>query len=405
MSEAAPAAAAPNVRRGNWAIDPVDLAAELIRRPSVTPKDEGALEIVAAHLERLGFTCHRLVFDDPGPDGEASAPIANLYARLGTGRPNLCFAGHTDVVPPGPPESWSFEPFAASLSEGALCGRGAVDMKGAIAAFIAAAERFLRARGTAFAGSISLLITGDEEGVAINGTKKVLAWLRARGDVLDACVVGEPTSAEALGDMIKIGRRGSMTGRLTVEGVQGHVAYPHLTDNAAHRLIALLQALTLSPLDPGTAHFQPSSLQVTTIDIGNPATNVVPGLARATFNIRFNDRWTSEALKSWAADQLAAVGGMVKLAWEVSGESFLVPPGPVSECLSAAIGAVTGRVPELSTTGGTSDARFIHAHCPVAEFGLVGLTMHKTDERVEIADIAQLTAIYEGFLERFFAPA
>jgi len=391
--------------KGNWAIDPVDLAAELIRRPSVTPKDEGALDVVASRLERLGFVCHRLVFDGPGPDGALTEPIANLYARLGTGRPNLCFAGHTDVVPPGPTEAWSFEPFAASLSEGALCGRGAVDMKGAIAAFIAAAERFLRARGDDFQGSISLLITGDEEGVAVNGTKKVLAWLRAKGEILDACVVGEPTSAASLGDMIKIGRRGSMTGRLTVEGTQGHVAYPHLTDNAAHRLVALLQVLVQSPLDPGTEHFQPSSLQVTTIDIGNPATNVVPGLARATFNIRFNDRWTSDTLKTWVADKLATVGGKVKLAWEVSGESFLVPPGPVSECLSAAIGAVTGRVPELSTTGGTSDARFIHAHCPVAEFGLVGLTMHKTDERVEIADITRLTEIYEAFLERFFGQA
>ncbi len=398
MSEVLPGA-------GNWAIDPVDLAAELIRRPSVTPKDEGALEIVASRLERLGFACHRLVFDDPGPDGAETAPIANLYARFGTGRPNLCFAGHTDVVPPGPAEAWSFDPFAASLSEGALCGRGAVDMKGAIAAFIAAAERFLGARGDDFRGSISLLITGDEEGVAVNGTKKVLAWLRDRGEILDACVVGEPTSAAALGDMIKIGRRGSMNGRLTVEGVPGHVAYPHLTDNAAHRLVTLLHALTTSPLDPGTEHFQPSSLQVTTIDIGNPATNVVPGIARATFNIRFNDRWTSETLKTWVADKLAAIGGKVKLGWEVSGESFLVPPGPVSECLSAAIGAVTGRSPELSTTGGTSDARFIQTHCPVAEFGLVGLTMHKADERVEIADIAQLTAIYEGFLERFFGQA
>ncbi len=406
MSEALPFVHGQGtLSQGNWAIDPVDLAAELIRRPSVTPKDEGALDIVAARLERLGFVCHRLVFDDPGPHGEKTAPIANLYARIGAGRPNVCFAGHTDVVPPGPPDAWSFDPFAASLRDGALCGRGAVDMKGAIAAFIAAAERFLAGRGAAFAGSISLLITGDEEGVAVNGTKKVLDWLRARGEVLDACLVGEPTSAEALGDMIKIGRRGSMTGRLTVEGVQGHVAYPHLTDNAAHRLVALLDALIAGALDAGTEHFQPSSLQVTTIDIGNPATNVVPGLARATFNIRFNDRWTSETLKSWVADRLAAVGGRYQLAWEVSGESFLVPPGPVSQCLSAAIGAVTGRVPELSTTGGTSDARFIHAHCPVAEFGLVGLTMHKTDERVEIADIAQLTAIYEGFLDRFFGQA
>jgi succinyl-diaminopimelate desuccinylase len=398
MSETAPMAAP-----GNWAVDPVALAAELIRRPSVTPKDEGALDIVAGRLERLGFECHRLVFEEPGPNGEKTAPIANLYARLGAGRPNLCFAGHTDVVPPGPADAWSFEPFAASVSDGVLCGRGAVDMKGAIAAFIAAAERFIAGRDAAFAGSISLLITGDEEGVAVNGTKKVLDWLRERGEIIDACVVGEPTSAEALGDMIKIGRRGSMTGRLTVDGVQGHVAYPHLTDNAAHRLVALLGALTASTLDAGTEHFQPSSLQVTTIDIGNPATNVVPGQARATFNIRFNDRWTSGVLKAWVSEKLAAVGGRYQVAWEVSGESFLVPPGPVSECLGAAIGAVTGRTPELSTTGGTSDARFIHAYCPVAEFGLVGQTMHKADERVEIADITSLTAIYEGFLERFFA--
>ena len=386
-------------------VDPAELAAELIRRPSVTPRDEGALDIVAARLERLGFACHRLVFDDPGPNGEPTAPIANLYARWGSGRPNLCFAGHTDVVPAGPVEAWSFEPFAATTRDGVLCGRGAVDMKGAIAAFIAAAERFQAAGGDAFAGSISLLITGDEEGVAVNGTKKVLEWLRRRGEVLDACLVGEPTSAEALGDMIKIGRRGSMTGRLAVEGVQGHVAYPHLVDNAAHRLVRLLHVLTADPLDAGTEHFQPSSLQVTTIDIGNPATNIAPGIARATFNIRFNDLWTSDRLKAWVAEQLAPVGGKWTIAWEVSGESFLVPPGPVSDCLGAAIGAVTGRTPELSTTGGTSDARFIQAHCPVAEFGLVGLTMHKADERVEIADITRLTAIYQGFLERFFARA
>ena len=386
-------------------VDPVELAAELIRRPSVTPRDEGALDIVASRLERLGFTCHRLRFDDPGPNGEKTEPIENLYARIGTGRPNLCFAGHTDIVPPGPQEAWSFEPFAALLHNGTLGGRGAVDMKGAIAAFVAAAERFLAVRGDAFTGSISLLITGDEEGVAVNGTKKVLDWLRRRGEALDACVVGEPTSATELGDMIKIGRRGSMTGRLTVEGVQGHVAYPHLVDNAAHRLVALLHALTTTPIDTGTGHFQPSSLQVTTIDIGNPATNVAPGVARATFNIRFNDLWTSDTLKAWVAERLAPIGGKWALAWEVSGESFLVIPGPVSECLSAAIGAVTGRTPELSTTGGTSDARFIHAHCPVAEFGLVGQTMHKADERVDIADITGLTAIYEVFLDRYFRRA
>jgi succinyl-diaminopimelate desuccinylase len=380
------------------AIDPVELAAELIRRPSVTPEDAGALDIVAARLAQLGFACHRLVFGDPG-----SEPIANLYARYGGGRPNLCFAGHTDVVPPGPADGWSFAPFEAELRDGALCGRGAVDMKGAIAAFIAATERFLQARGDEFGGSISLLITGDEEGVAVNGTRKVLDWLQARCEVLDACVVGEPTSAAVLGDMIKIGRRGSMTGRLAVDGVQGHVAYPHLADNAAHRLVALLHALTTAPLDSGTEHFQPSSLQVTTIDIGNPATNIVPGQARATFNIRFNDRWSSGTLKTWAAERLAAVGGQYRLAWEVSGESFLVPPGPVSQCLGAAIAAVTGRTPELSTTGGTSDARFIQACCPVAEFGLVGQTMHQADERVALADLAQLAAIYEAFLDRFFA--
>jgi succinyl-diaminopimelate desuccinylase len=383
-------------------VDPIELAAELIRRPSVTPRDEGALDIVAERLESLGFICHRLVFDDPGPNGEETAPIVNLYASFGEGRPNLCFAGHTDVVPTGPVEGWSFAPFAATRRGDELCGRGAVDMKGAIAAFIAAAERFIASRGDRFTGSISLLITGDEEGAAINGTKKVLEWLRRRGEVIDACVVGEPTSADALGDMIKIGRRGSITGRLTVEGVQGHVAYPHLVDNAAHRLVALLHALVAAPLDDGTEHFQPSTLQITTIDIGNPATNVVPGQARATFNIRFNDLWSSATLRTAIEQKLAAVGGKYRLTWEVSGESFLVPPGPVSDALVAAIGAVTGHTPELSTTGGTSDARFIQAYCPVAEFGLVGQTMHKADERVAVTDITRLASIYAEFLDRFF---
>ena len=382
---------------GMGAVDPGLLAAELIRRPSVTPKDEGALEVLAQTLEGLGFICHRLTFEEPGTD-----PIANLYARKGSGGPNLCFAGHTDVVPAGAVDAWSFEPFAAAVKDGVLCGRGAVDMKGAIAAFVAAAEAFLDRRGPGFTGSISFLITGDEEGVAINGTKKVLGWLKARGEAIDACVVGEPTSATQLGDMIKIGRRGSMTGRLAVEGVQGHVAYPHLADNAAHRLVALLAGLTARPLDDGTAHFQKSGLQVTTIDIGNPATNVIPGAARATFNIRFKDVWTSDKLKAWVKETLDSVDTNYKLAWEVSGESFLVPPGKVSDCLTSAIGEVTGLVPELSTTGGTSDARFIQAYCPVAEFGLVGQTMHKIDERVELGDITRLVAIYGGFLDRFF---
>jgi len=381
----------------NAAIDPAELAAELIRRPSVTPKDEGALDIVAGHLEDFGFTCHRLVFGGDGRD-----EIANLYARFGRGRPHLCFAGHTDVVPPGARDAWSFDPFSASRRDGALWGRGAVDMKGAIAAFVAAAERWLAGRELGFAGSISLLITGDEAGGGVDGTKRVLAWRAARGELPDACLVGEPTSAAALGDMVKIGRRGSLTGRLTVHGVQGHTAYPHLADNAAHRLVAMLHALTTAELDHGSEHFQPSTLQVSTIDIGNPAANVIPAGARAVFNIRFNDRWTGEALKQWVVDRLDAAGGNYALDVTVSGESFLVGPGIVSEPLAEAIRHVTGRTPEFSTTGGTSDARFIQAYCPVAEFGLVGQTMHKADERVDLADLAALTEIYRTFLGLFF---
>ena len=379
------------------ALDPAALAAALIRRPSVTPKDEGVLDIVAATVEQLGFICHRLVFG-----GDGSGRVHNLYARRGSGRPNLCFAGHTDVVPTGAVEAWSFDPFAATVRDGALCGRGAVDMKGAIASFITAAQAFLGERGRDFTGSISLLITGDEEGAAINGTRKVLDWLKSRDEAIDACLVGEPTSAQALGDMIKIGRRGSMTGRLTVHGVQGHTAYPHLADNAAHRLVAMLRALTTAELDRGSEHFQPSTLQVSSIDIGNPASNVIPATASAVFNIRFNERWTSEALKSWLTERLDAVGGRYTLDISVSGESFLVSPGTLSDRLAEAIRHVTGRTPEFSTTGGTSDARFIQAHCPVVEFGLVGLTMHKVDERVELADLADLTQIYRTFLGLYF---
>ena len=374
------------------ALDPAALAAALIRRPSVAPKDEGAIDLVAAALEKLGFDCHRLIFGD----------IHNLYARRGDGRPNLCFAGHTDVVPTGMAEAWSFDPFSASLRDGALCGRGAVDMKGAIAAFIAAAERFLSQPGLDFAGSISLLITGDEEGDAVNGTRKVLDWLEQRGETIDACLVGEPTSAQSLGDMIKIGRRGSITGRLTAHGVQGHTAYPYLADNAAHRLVAMLDALTTTELDRGSEHFQPSTLQISTIDIDNPATNVIPATARAVFNIRFNDCWTSERLERWLRQRLDEVSGRYTLDISVSGEAFVAAPGMLSDCLAEAIRRVTGRTPEFSTTGGTSDARFIRAHCPVAEFGLVGLTMHKVDERVELSDLAALTEIYRTFLHLFF---
>jgi len=379
------------------ALDPAELAARLIRRPSVTPKDEGALDIVAAELEGLGFVCHRLVFAEGG--GE---PIDNLYARRGKGRPNLCFAGHTDVVPAGASEAWSFDPFAGDVHDGELRGRGAVDMKGAIAAFVAAAQRYLDRHEAEIAGSISLLITGDEEGAAVNGTRKVLEWLGERGETLDACLVGEPTSAEALGDMIKIGRRGSLTGRLTAHGVQGHTAYPHLADNAAHRLVAMLHALTTTELDQGSEHFPPSTFQIATIDIGNPVSNVIPVSARAVFNIRFNDRWTGETVKRWVADRLDAIGGRYELDVTVSGESFLVPPGAIGERLAQAIRRVTGKTPEFSTTGGTSDARFIRTCCPVAEFGLVGQRAHQVDERVALADLAALTEIYDTFLGLFF---
>jgi succinyl-diaminopimelate desuccinylase len=381
-------------------IDPAALAADLIRCASVTPKDDGAIGVLAKILDGLGFSCTQLEFTEPGTE-----PVLNLYARLGkTGR-NFCFAGHTDVVPPGRRGSWTVDPFAADVIDGALYGRGATDMKGSIAAFTAAVARFLAARNGSFDGSISLLITGDEEGISINGTCKVLGWLQEQGEILDACVVGEPTSAKQLGDMIKIGRRGSLSGTVTVTGVQGHTAYPHLADNPIHRMVRGLHALTAEPLDNGTEHFQASTLQITTTDVGNPASNVIPGEATATFNIRYNDHWSSETLKRWIEEKLSTMGGTHDLAIRVSGESFLVPPGEVSDVLSEAIRQVTGRTPELSTTGGTSDARFIHHHCPVAEFGLVGLTMHKVDERVPLADLTALTEIYRVVLDRYFPAA
>jgi len=378
-------------------IDPVALASALIQRPSVTPKDAGALPYLASVLRQLGFVCHLQEFTAPGTD-----PVLNLYARFGTDGRNFCFAGHTDVVPPGPREAWNSDPFTAAIADGMLTGRGAADMKSAIACFVAAVDRFLAVHEKNFTGSISFLITGDEEGVSINGTRKLLEWLAAKGETLDACVVGEPTCVESLGDMIKIGRRGSMNATLTIHGVQGHTAYPHRADNAAHRLVGMLSALLAEPLDQGTEHFQPSSLQISTIDIGNPATNVIPGAARAVFNLRFNDRWSSATLTDWLKHKLDALGGRYDLAIQVSGESFLVAPGEVSDLLGRAIARVTGRTPELSTGGGTSDARFIHRFCPLAEFGMVGLTMHKANEGVLVSDLADLTEIYRLLLEGYF---
>ena len=381
-------------------LDPVAFTAELIRCPSITPSEGGALDLLQRTLEGMGFVCHRLPFSDADtPD------VDNLYARYGTAAPNFCFAGHTDVVPTGPVGDWSVDPFKAEIKDGMLIGRGAADMKGAIAAFAAAARRFIDA-GT-FEGSISFLITGDEEGPAINGTKKMLDWLDETGEKLDICVVGEPTNPSTLGEMAKIGRRGSMNMILTVNGTQGHVAYPHLADNAAHRLVAMLTALTAAPLDDGNAHFQASSLQITSIDIGNPTENVIPGTAEARFNIRFNDMHTSDSLAQWIRRTLdaAADGTDYDLKIRVSGESFVFEPGELSDLISDACEKVVGRRPELSTTGGTSDARFIKNHCPVAEFGLISQTMHKVDERTQVDDINKLSEIYLAMLEAYFRRA
>ncbi|GIK97220.1 MAG: succinyl-diaminopimelate desuccinylase [Alphaproteobacteria bacterium] len=388
-------------------LDPLELARALIRRPSVTPQDAGAIGVLADALAPLGFACHRLTFGDPGGTGD-EAPIENLYAVVGEGGRNFCFAGHTDVVPVGDPAAWTVDPFGAEVIGGVLYGRGAADMKGAVACFAAAASRFLAKRGPAFGGRISLLVTGDEEGPAVNGTRKVLDWLAARGETLDACLVGEPTNPNILGEMIKIGRRGSLTATVTVHGIQGHTAYPHLADNPVHRLIRMLHAVTAAPLDEATAHFQPSTLQVSTVDVGNPASNVIPAAARATLNIRFNDRHTGAGLERWLRERFdAAMGtegpGRYELEVKVSGESFLTPPGPLSDLVASAVERRLGRRPELSTTGGTSDARFIKDFCPVAEFGLAGQTMHKVDERVPVADLAALTDIYEDVLGGFFA--
>ena len=367
--------------------NPLTLAQALIRRASVTPEDDGALDVLAETLVQLGFTCHQLTFADHGP------PIRNLYARLGTQGPNICFAGHTDVVPPGP--SWTVPPFDAVVKDGRLFGRGAADMKGAIACFVAAVARNKPANG-----SVSLLITGDEEGRALDGTVQVLEWLKHRGEIIDACIVGEPTNPTYLGQMMKIGRRGSLNVRLIARGTQGHVAYPHLADNPIPRLLAVLNALTAKPLDEGSAHFQPSNLEITTLDVGNPTTNVIPPEARAGFNIRFNDLHSSASLIEWIYNVCNALGGDLEVECEVSGESFITQPGPLSEALRDAIHSVTGQEPELSTSGGTSDARFIAHYCPVIEFGLVTTSMHKADENVLIADMDGLTKIYQAVLER-----
>lgn len=372
------------------ALDPVALAQDLIRCASVTPEDAGAIAVLRRALEGLGFVCHAVDSASGGPT------IRNLYARLGESGPNFCFAGHTDVVPAG--GTWTVDPFGGHVVDGRLYGRGAADMKGAVACFVAAVSRFLAAGAPK--GSISLLITGDEEGPAVDGTVKVLEWLAARGETLDWCVVGEPTNPRHLGEMMKIGRRGSLNCKIRVYGTQGHAAYPHLADNPIPRLLEMLRRLTETPLDDGSAHFQASTLALTTVDVGNPATNVIPAEARAGFNIRFNDLHCGASLERWIRDTLASVGGDYDCTVEVSGESFLTQPGTLSETVADAAQAVTGRRPELSTTGGTSDARFIKNVCPVLEFGLVAQTMHKIDEHVQVADMQALTDIYVQVLDR-----
>ena len=393
----------------NAPTDPAATLALLIRCPSVTPAEGGALAALSDMLSPLGFAVERPMFSEPDtPD------VENLYARLGDGGPHLMFAGHTDVVPPGDLAAWTHPPFAAETAGGMMYGRGAVDMKGAIACFVAAVARHLERHGRP-RGSVSLLITGDEEGPSINGTDKLLRWAAGKGERWDGAVVGEPTNPERLGDMIKTGRRGSLSGIVTVLGRQGHVAYPHLADNPVHAAVALADALIAEPFDHGTADFQPSNLEITSIDVGNPSANVIPARATVAFNIRFNDSWTAESLQSEIHNRLdrAATarrlpGGEAspiefELAWRARvSHVFLTRDERLVGLLAGSIQAVTGQRPKLSTSGGTSDARFIKDYCPVVDFGLVGQTMHMVDERVALADLEVLTQIYERFLEDWF---
>jgi succinyl-diaminopimelate desuccinylase len=378
-------------------IDAVALAAELIRCASVTPTDAGALDALSAALEPLGFACRRM----------PSGGIDNLYARFGRGGPNFCFAGHTDVVPAGDEAAWTSPPFAGRIAGGVLHGRGAADMKGAIAAFAASATRLIAEAPPA--GSISLLITGDEEGIAEHGTKAMVATLTGEGERIDHCLVGEPTSAAVLGDMIKIGRRGSLNTLIEVDGIQGHVAYPDRAANPVPVLVGLLSRLIGRRLDDGFEAFQPSNLEVTSMDVGNPATNVIPARASARLNIRFNPAHTGAQLAAWIEAEARAAGkgfeGRVTATTTISGEAFLTARGPFTDLVAQAVREVTGQEPELSTTGGTSDARFIRAMCPVVEFGLVGASMHKVDEQASVEDIEALARVYHHLLGSYFAGA
>jgi succinyl-diaminopimelate desuccinylase len=381
--------------------DPVAIARDLIRCRSVTPDEGGALAYLQGLLTPAGFEVHRAIFAEPG-----TAPVDNLYARIGTARPNLLFAGHTDVVPPGNEGAWSHPPFAGEVASDRLYGRGAVDMKGGIACFVAAALDYLAAHRGRPKGSISLLITGDEESVAVNGTVKLLKWAAERGESFDHCILGEPSNVEVLGDTIKAGRRGSLNGTLIVAGRQGHVAYPERADNPIRGLMSLMAALQ-APLDEGSEHFSPSHLEFTSVDVGNTTVNLIPDEARARFNVRYNDHHSPTALKTLIERRAkAAAGGRVHYAFEwqpSNADVFVTKPGPFTELAAAAIAEVTGRQPKLSTSGGTSDARFIKNYCPVLEFGLVGQTMHQTDESAPVQDLVMLTAIYRRIVEKYFS--
>ena len=389
--------------------DPTENLATLIRCPSVTPAEGGALSAVEAMLAPLGFAVERPTFSEDG-----TPSIENLYARRSGNGPHLMFAGHTDVVPVGDEAAWKHPPFSATVAHGEMYGRGAVDMKGGIACFVAALARHVEATGGP-RGSVSLLITGDEEGPAINGTVKLLEWAAARGERWDACLVGEPTNPDQLGDMIKVGRRGSLSGIVTVTGRQGHVGYPHLADNPVRGLMILLDALLDPPFDAGTERFQPTNLEVTSVDVGNPAANVIPARATASFNVRFNDTWTVETLQAEIHNRLDAASRRRKyrkgrkepvefeLSWRDNpSHVFLTHDEKLIGTLSGSVEAVTGMRPALSTSGGTSDARYIKDYCPVVEFGLVGQTMHMIDERVPLGDLETLTEIYRHFIGNWF---
>ncbi|MEA2896724.1 MAG: succinyl-diaminopimelate desuccinylase, partial [Bradyrhizobium sp.] len=378
------------------------IARDLLRCRSVTPADAGALGVLENVLKGTGFEVHRVTFSEPG-----AADVDNLYARIGSEGPHITFAGHTDVVPPGDENAWTHGPFSGDVKDGFLYGRGAVDMKGGIACSVAAALDYLAANDGKPKGSISFLITGDEEDIAVNGTVKLLQWAAARGEKFDHCVLGEPSNVEELGDCIKVGRRGSLSGTLYVDGIQGHVAYPHRASNPVPDIAALIVALSNEPLDHGSAHFQPSNLEFTSVDVGNTASNVIAAQARAKFNIRFNDHHTQESLRALIEARMTkAAGNRIRawIAWEPSNaDVFVIKSGAFTDLVVAAIEEVTGRKPDLNTGGGTSDARFITRYCPVIEFGLVGQTMHQVDERTPLADLEKLTKIYRGVLERYFA--